>query len=73
MTIEMILLAFEALRDEKGNPDDPIQARLMQEFDEAGDEGLSVPELAEALLGRELTIEEENLVLLRTEDAEGHA
>ena len=47
MTIEMILRAFEALRDEKGNPDDPIQARLMQEFDEAGDEGLSVPELAE--------------------------
>ena len=45
----------------------------MQEFDEAGDEGLTVPELVEALLGRELTIEEENLVLLRTESAEGHA
>jgi hypothetical protein len=73
MTIEMILRAFEALRDEKGTPDDPIQARLMRVFDEAGDEGLTVPELAEALLGRELTIEEENLVLLRTEPAEGHA
>ena len=60
----MILRAFEALRDEKGDPDDPIQSRLMRVLDESGDEGLTVPELAEALLGRELTIDEENTVLL---------
>jgi hypothetical protein len=72
MTIEMILLAFEALRDGTDNPDDPLQECLMQAFEEAEPEGLTVPELVEALLGRELTIEEENIVLLRTETAEGH-
>ena len=73
MPIEMILLAFEALRDGTDNPDDPLQVSINQLFDEAGDEGLTVPGLVSALLGRELTIEEENLVLLRTEPAEGHA
>jgi hypothetical protein len=72
MTIEMILHAFEALKDGKGNPDDPLQIRLMRAFEEAKPEGLTAPELVEALLGRELTIEEENLVLVRTEPPEGH-
>ena len=35
MTIEMILLAFEALRDGKDNPDDPLQVSIMGLFDEA--------------------------------------
>jgi hypothetical protein len=70
MTIDMILRAFEALRDGEGNPDDPLQICLMQKFEEAGP--LTVPGLVEALLGRALTLEEENLVLLRTEPAEGH-
>jgi len=37
MTIEMILHAFEALKDGKGNPDDPLQVCLMRAFEEAGD------------------------------------
>jgi hypothetical protein len=40
-------------------------------FDEAGVKGLIAPELVEAVLGRELTVEEEELVLLH-EPAEGH-
>jgi len=68
----MILLAFEALRDGTDNPDDALQECLMQAFEEAGNTGLTVPELVEAFLGRELTIEGENIVLLRTEDAGGH-
>jgi hypothetical protein len=71
MRIEMILRALEALRDGEFNPDDPLQAGLMRVFDEAEPEGLTVPELVEALLERELTVEEENLVLLRTQPAEG--
>jgi hypothetical protein len=33
MTIEMILRAFEALKDGKGNPDDPLPASVMRLFD----------------------------------------
>lgn len=71
MTIEMILRAFEAFKDGKGKPDDPLQECIMRAFVEAEPRGLTVPELVEALLGRELTVEEENLVLLQTEPAEG--
>jgi hypothetical protein len=70
MTIEMILRALQALKDGPGNPDDPLQARVLWLFNEAAD-GLTAPELVEAMLGRELTVEEENLVLLQTEPAEG--
>jgi hypothetical protein len=70
-TVEAILHAFEALRGGKGNPDDPLQVHIVRLFDEAGAKGLIAPELVEAVLGRELTVEEEELVLLH-EPAEGH-
>ena len=70
MRIEMILRALEALRDGY-NRDDLLQIRLMRLLVEAEPAGLTAPQLVEALLERELTVEEENLVLLRTQPAEG--
>jgi hypothetical protein len=70
MRIEMILRALEALRDGY-NRDDLLQIRLMRLLVEAEPDGLTAPQLVEALLERELTVEEENLVLLRTQPAEG--
>src|SRR5262245_2194175 len=66
MTIEMILRAFGALRDGKSNADDPLHVSIMRLFEEAGTRGLTAPELVEALLGRKLTLEEENLVIQQT-------
>jgi hypothetical protein len=68
---EMILRAFEALIDGEYNRDDLLQVRLMRLLDEAEPDGLAATQWVEALLERELTAEEENLVLLRTESADG--
>src|SRR5215510_3000555 len=67
MTIEMILRAFEVVRDGKSNVDDPLHVSIMRLFEEAGTRGLTAPELVEALLGRKLTLEEEDLVLQQTD------
>ena len=69
--IETILRAFEAVRDGPGDPGNPVQVRLMQVMDEAGPNGMTFPALAEALLGRKLTADEDNLAMLRIEDMAG--
>jgi hypothetical protein len=67
MTIEMILRAFEVVRDGKSNVDDPLHVSIIHFFEEAGTRGLTAHELVEVLLGRKLTLEEEDLVLQQTD------
>lgn len=72
-TIEEILLAFEELQTGAGKTpdDDPIKWSTMGAFADAH-EGLTASEIVKAVLGRELTREEHDLVYLKTEPSEGH-
>ena len=73
-TIDEILTAFEALTTGVGcDLDDPLQAQLLRVMNAAGRTGLTSSELVEAVLGRQLTREEDDMVVLKTEDAEGCA
>jgi hypothetical protein len=71
-TIEGILSAFEALCYGHYDLDIPLQRRVLDIF-EAEPRGFTASEMVEAVLGRELTIEEDRLVCLRTEETEGCA
>jgi hypothetical protein len=73
-TIEEILRVFQELKTGTGKDprEDPLKMDALCAF-RAADEGLTVPELVEILIQRELTDEEEDFVVLQTEEPEGHA
>ena len=72
-TIDEILSAFEELIQSDDDPrGNPLKMRILQLFDAAPD-GLTIPEVVEAVLGRKITSIEDDYIFLRGEDCEGQA
>jgi hypothetical protein len=70
-TIDEILIAFEQLIYGGSFARTSLHKRILTIMD-AAPNGLIAPELVEAVLGRELTREEDDLIVLQTEPADGH-
>lgn len=78
LTLEEIVQAFVELTlcPDQPSEDDFVKILILHAFklaDEDGRNGLTAPEVVEMLIGRELTEEEEDYVILHTEAPAGHA
>ncbi len=76
--IGKIVQAFLELTTSTGTlpAEDPLKMEIMRAFsvaDKCGKVGLTVPELVELLICRELTPDEEDFIILHTEPPQGHA
>jgi hypothetical protein len=71
--IDDFVRVFKGVVQGRGDPNDPFQIRLMAIVDETGGKGFTAPDLFEALVGREITKEEDDRLILELEDMEGSA
>jgi hypothetical protein len=74
-TLDEIVSAFLELAEGTGKDleEHPIKRQIMQHMQAAAPRGLTAPELIELVLGRKLTREEDDRLILMVEEPAGHS